>query len=232
MLRAAEVTSLLSPLQELQDRISLEIPPSFTHEESLSEATDQSNAHYSIIYYLTENNDPDGERMDVKGAVRRLAEDVLTEYEEVEWDIHHDKRSRDTHRLTVTVHWAEEPTTAAAEAEDGYDVFPLTTYAGQDVYNIATDGNSFVVLSNGHPVVEAPSAQYALGALVSLLRGRLTEMEAEAGFAASPPTDFLAATALSIIDDPGLSDEAKEYFVQFYELATLKDFAALEEGNE
>lgn len=230
MYRSAEITSLLYPVQELQDRVSLEIPAVFVKEEALRESEDQRVAKYAIVYYRTADNDPAGEKMDILPVLERLADDVMSEYDVV-WDIQHNDRSRDTVEAVVTVGWPEGHGTAREaslrEADAPYDVFPLTIYCGQDVYNVATDGNQFLVLKNGEPVVDdAPSPAYCLGSLVSILREELDELEATAGVPTSPPNDFLAAMAMSIIDTPNLPDEAKEHFVKFYELTTLKDWDA------
>lgn len=237
MHRYAEITSLIYPLQELQDRVSLEIPTAFLKEEGIREATDQLTAKYAVVYYTTADNEPDGDEMDVRAVLERLAKDVMSSYEIV-WDIQHDERSRSTQGTTVSVSWPEVPPEGPREAmfrraNDAMDVVPLTIYADQNVYNITTDGNTFQILRNGQPAVQdAPSAQYALGALIPLLREELTEIENTNGMEPSPVNDFLAGLALSIIDTPEIPDEAKEHFVKFYELVTLRDFGAATEESE
>lgn len=233
MYRCAQIESLIYPLQELQDRVSLEIPAAYIKEESIRESTDQQSAKYGISYYETADNEPDGDEMDVTPVLERLAEDVMSGYE-VDWDIQHDDRSRSTITTTVSVFWPEQPREAAfRQAGDELDVVPLTVYADQNVINIATDGNTFQVLLNGEKVVDdAPSAQYALGQLVPIMREQLEEIETTQG-SASSPNDFLAGMALTLIDSPTIPDEAKEHFVKFYETTTLKDFeAALEPDDE
>jgi len=235
MYRYAEITSLLFPLQELQDRVSLESPGKFRpKEEGFRESADQQVAHYSIVYYRTIDGEPGSSEVNAEPILERLAEDVFSEYD-VDWDIQHSDRSRDTRETVVTVTWLEgSPREAALRVADApYDVFPLTIYADQDVYNVATDGNQFLVLKNGEPVVnDAPSPAYALGSLVSILREELDTIEATSGVPNSPPNDFLAAMAMSVVDTPDLPDEAKEHFVKFYELVTLKDFEAAREPAE
>lgn len=234
MYRYAEITSLIYPLQELQDRASLEIPAAFVKEEGIRESEDQRVAKYAIVYYRVANNEPAGDEMDVQPVLERLAQDVFSDYE-VTWDIQHNERSRDTLETIVTVTWPEGHDAREASlrrADAPYDVFPLTVYADQDVYNVATDGGQFLVLKNGEPIVtDAPSPAYCLGSLVSILRDQLQEIEATAGVPTSPPNDFLAAMAMSVIDTPELADEAKEHFVKFYELTTLKDWEAEAEAQ-
>jgi len=233
MHRYAELTSLLYPLQELQDRISLELPAAFLKAEQIQEATDQKSARYAITYYLTADNEPGGDEVDVQGILERLATDVLDK-KEVVWDIRHDEGDSGEYNTVVAVTWPEggPPTEREASATEPYDALPLTTYADQNVYNIATDGNTFFILKNGKAVVEdAPSPAYALGALVPLLRAELVDIETTSGLQSSPPNDFLAGLAMTIIDTPEITDEAKEHFVKFYELTTLTDFEA-QDGEE
>lgn len=233
MYKYAELTSLLYPLQELQDRISLELPAAFLKAERIQEAADQKSAKYSITYYLTPNNEPDGDVVDVQGILERLAADVLDE-KEVVWDIRHSENKQGAHDTVVVVGWPKgsQPAERNASATEPYDALPLTTYADQNVYNIATDGNTFFILKNGKAVVkDAPSPAYALGALVPLLRAELMDIETTSGLQNSPPNDFLAGLAMTIIDRPDMTDEAKEHFVKFYELTTLTDFAAKEDGE-
>ena len=230
MYRYAEITSLIYPLQELQDRMSLEVPAAFIKEEGIRESSDQLTAHYGLVYYTHADNDPDGDEMDVQPVLERLAHDVLDAYE-VEWTVTNDDRGRNTLSTLITVMWPEElqedpPTDAGLRvANDAVDVVPLTIYADQDVYNVATDGNDFQVLLNGKKVIEAaPSAAYALGAMVPLLRDALVDIEVNNGMEPSAPNDFLAGIAMAIVDTPDMTDEAKEHFVKFYELTTLKDW--------
>ncbi|KKN21807.1 hypothetical protein LCGC14_0921640 [marine sediment metagenome] len=235
MHRSAEVTSLISPLQELQDRVSLEVPTSFLKEEGIREADDQMTALYGIVYYAREDNEPQGDELDVAAVVDRLAEDVLSAYE-VEWTVQHTGEGRSVLGAVIKVSWpqGQKPKEAAVQrhANDAMTVVPLTIYADQDVYNVATDGNDFQVLLNGNVVIDAaPSAAYALGAMVPLLRDALIEIEANNGMEPSPDNDFLAGSAASIIDNPNLTDEAKEHFVKFYELTTLRDWAASTEED-
>ena len=226
MYRSAELTSLLYPLQELQDRISLEVPATFLKDERIQESTDQNLARYSIAYYLTADNEPEGDEADIQSIVERLAENVLND-KEVLWDIKHGGSDRGVYETTVSVTWPEGTQPREASAAEPYDALPLTTYADQNVYNIATDGNTFFILKNGKAVVEdAPSPAYALGALIPLLREELLDIETTSGLQNSPPNDFLAGLAMSVIDTPDIDDEAKEHFVKFYELVTLTDFEA------
>lgn len=240
MYRSAEITSLIYPLQELQDRVSLEVPAAFIKEEGIRESGDQQMARYGLMHYTRADNDPDGDEMDVQAIVERLAHEVLDDYEIV-WEVTQDERGRNTLYTVITVTWPEEPQEEPFFAEAGYhtandalDIVPLTVYADQDVYNVATDGNDFQVLLNGKKVLDdAPSAAYALGCLVPLLRDALTEIEINSGMEPSGANDFLAGIAVAFIDTPDLTDEAKEHFVKFFELTTLKDWeAATEEDSE
>ncbi len=229
MFRYAEITSLIHPVQELQDRISLEVPAKFIQAESIRESDDRRTAEYEII-------STPGSRLDVPGIVEKLAHDVMGPYG-IEWDIQHQARGRDASATALTVSLPPAQTAHRAartgayrQANDAQQVVPLTIYADQDVYNVATDGNTFSVLLNGEVVFkEAPSAQYALGAMVPMLRDALTEIEANNGMEPSGNNDFLAGIASALIDTPDYTDEAKAHFVKFYELTTLKDWAAAED---
>jgi hypothetical protein len=237
MLRLADqIESLIYPLQELQDRLSLEVPASFIREESIRESADQQKATYSMMHYLTEDNAPDDENpatLDVEPIVEALAEDVLGKYENITWDMYTDELSRSTRDTVVSVYWTDNDTrTAATEQIDGvpYDVVPLTIYAGDRVYNLATDGNSYVILKDGQVLVEdLPSPAFALGQLVPHLREELAKIENTEGIEPSSEDDFLAGVASTVVDMPDVSDEAKEHFVQFYELTTLKDWDATQD---
>ena len=171
MYRSAEITSLISPLQELQDRISLEVPAAFIQEESIREADDQKTASYALVYHTREDNDPAGYELDVTAVLDRLAEDVLSSHE-VAWNVDYDGRGYGELEASVVVAWPdakEREASIVRRANDALDVVPLTVYADQDVYNVATDGNTFQILLNGNAVVgDAPSAAFALGAFCLL----------------------------------------------------------------
>lgn len=238
MLRLADkIESLIYPLQELQDRLSLEVPASFIRGESIRESADQQKAVYSMVHYLTENNAPDSEdpaTLDVEPIIKALAHDVFDAYENIDWDIYTDELSRDAKDTMVSVYWAEETEnrTATTEQVEGvpYDVIPLTTYAADHVYNVATDGNSYVILRDGKVLVDdLPSPAYALGQLITFLQDELAEIENTEGIEPSDPADFLAGAAQAVVDMPDLSDDAKEHFVRFYELTTLRDWDAMSE---
>lgn len=237
MYRSAEIDSLSLPLQELQDRVSLEVPAGFMQEESIREAGDQQSARYGLIYYLREDNEPDGRRLDIQSIVKRLAEDVLSAYDVV-WTISNDGRGRNTQRIDVTVTWPpkeeqEDEFFVGAATNDLLDVVPLTVYADNDVINIATDGNTFQVLVNGQRVLEdAPSAAFALGALVPLLRDALADIEFIGGIEPSAEHDFLEGIAPVLLDDPNIPDEAREHFITFLELTTLKDWVGMETSED
>lgn len=241
MLRLADkIESLIYPLQELQDRLSLEIPASFIREESIRESADQQKAVYSLVHYLTEDNASDSENpatLNVEPIIKATAHDVLDAYENIEWDIFTDDLSRDTKDTVVSVYWAEETLdrTATTEQVEGvpYDLIPLTTYAADHVYNVATDGNTYVILLDGKIIVEdLPSPAYALGQLITYLQDELAEIENTEGIEPSDPADFLAGAAQAVVDMPDLSDDAKEHFVRFYELTTLRDWDAASEDFE
>jgi len=242
MQKFAEITSLVYPLQEIQDRASLEIPTEYFREESISESSDQQIAHYRLTYYVRADNDPSGETIDVRAKFDQIVPDVMrnNDYADMVWEITEDERGRNERGITVTVTWEEdqpqeEPlfTGAYRQANDAMSVVPLTVYADQDVYNVATDGNTFQVLHNGKPVVEdAPSAAYALGAMVPLLRDALQQIEHTNGMEPSGSNDFLAGIAMAIVDSPEITDEAKEHFVTFYELTTLRDWDAVTEDPD
>lgn len=227
MLRYAELDSLIYLLQELQDRVSLEVPAAFVKEESIREATDQNVAKYSIVYYDTANNEPDGDELDVEPIVDRLAKDVMETYA-VDYDVDHVGRSRNSHETVVTVRWDDQRKAQFRKADVGPTAaLPVTIYVGQDVYNLTTDGQTYAILKNGEPVVQAaPSPAYALGAMLGVLQAALPDVETSESMPPSPPTDFLAGLAMHIVETPGISDEAKEHFVQFFELVTLHDFEA------
>lgn len=236
MLRLADqIESLIYPLQELQDRLSLEVPASFIREESIRESADQRKATYSMVHYLTEDNAPDSENpatLDVEPIVDALAEDVLGKYENIEWDMYTEELSRSTRDTVVSVYWSDQERTADTEQIGGvpYDVIPLTIYAGDRVYNLATDGNTYVILKDGQVLVEdLPSPAYALGQLVPHLRSELAEIENSEGIEPSSNNDFLAGIATTVVDMPDMPEDAKEHFVQFYELTTLKDWDAAQD---
>ena len=233
MFRYAEITSLIHPIQELQDRISLEVPAKFIKEESIRESGNQRAAEYEIVSYAVADGAAAGEELDVQAVVERLAHDVFDPYE-VEWDIQHRERNPNVFSTALTISFPDQQRQAATarQANDAQAVVPLTIYADQSVFNVATDGNTFSILLDGTTVLEdAPSAQYALGAMVPMLRDALTEIEANNGMEPSGSNDFLAGIAATLID-ANYTDEAKEHFVKFYELTTLRDWAAAEEDPE
>lgn len=224
-MRLAAADSLLYPLQELQDRVSLEVPATYIKEEGIRESADQQVAKYTIIYYLTEDDEPDGDELNIKSIIDRLARDVLDTYP-IEWEAQHTNRNRNTYQTVVTLRWPNEKRQASVRRhadEELMTVLPITTYVGDDVYNLTTDGQSFFILKNGDAVVEAPSPAYAVGSLLSILRAILPDLEFAQNLPKSPPHDFLAGAAMGIVDSPELSDAAKEHFVKFYEMVTLKD---------
>ena len=229
---AEEIDSLIYPLQELQDRISLEVPAAFIQEESIRESTDQHIAYYSLLYYLKEDNKPDGKTFNVKKVVDRLAKEVLSE-KDVMYQITHDEQGRNTREFVVKVTYPEDrPKTASLRFASKWSPLPFTTYVGEDVYNLATDGASFAVLKNGNVVAEnLPSPAYALGAAMDPLQKALFDIEELEGYS-SPPNDFIAGSAQSILENNDVPEGAKEHFVKFYELVTLKDFAASEEPED
>lgn len=220
----AQIESLIYPLQELQDRVSLEVPAAFVKEESIRESDDQHIATYAITYYGTEDNDPQGESMDVKKVVAQLAKDVMRQYPEIHYETENNERARNTTTTSVIVTWSDRQA-SYRRADAPLKALPLTIYAQEDVYNIASAGGTFSILKNGEAIEDdLPSPAFALGVLINYLQDDLTKIEAAAGLEASPPTDFLAGIATNIVNTPDLPDEAKEHFVDFYELVTLKEF--------
>ena len=227
-MRLAEpLQSLVYPLQELRDRLNLEITAPFVKEEEIQEAGDQQSARYTLAVYTTVRGSGQGEKKDFEPIVTRIAQDVFGNYD-VEWEMHPVQRSRNTQEFAITIFPAVRQARFRGAASP-YNVIPLTVYVDEDVYNLATDGRAFVVLKNGEVLLEAPSPAYALGALCALAPQALDGLQQTQDLAKSPPHDFLAGLATAVLDWPGIPDEAKEHFVRFYELTTLRDFEAQQE---
>lgn len=231
MLRHAEIESLIYPLQDLQARVGLSVPAEYVDKEVINEAPDGASAYYSLTYYRRAGNDPKGKILNIEPILNQLVGDALAEYN-VTWDVTSTPQGRNATTTTVTIQRGGESKKEATHvASVPYDVVPFTVYVDQDVYNLATDGNTFVLLKNGDVLVDdLPSPQYAFGTLVSYLREALDEVERTEGVE-SPTNDFIAGLAMTLVDTPEISDEAKEHFIQFYELTMRQDFEAAGEGQ-
>lgn len=215
--------SLIYPLEELQDRISLEVPASYIKEESIRESADQNQARLQVVWYRTEDNKPDGQEMNVAAKIEPLVKDVM-ENKPVTYDIMTEGRSRNTFMTMVTLTWPSKEARVAA-ATTAADI-PFTFYVGENVFSFETDGNTYSLLKNGEVLVDdLPSLSFALGVAVDPLKEELGELVDEPG--EERVIDFLSGAASTIIDSEVIPEAAKEAFVTFFELTTNKDLEAV-----
>ncbi len=233
---AQETDSLLEPLQELQDRISLEVPPSYVKEEHIRESSDQQTANYVITWYTTEDADPTGDDLDVETIIESMTASVLNSKEGVEWDMSSEPIGTNTFRSSIQVKFT--PTTAnvlkiaqdispAAEA-------PVSFYIADDVYGVdSPDQLEYRILKNGEVYSDGyDSLPDALGGMFGEVLSAVQDMEMEKG--EDPNTvrgDFLLGIADLIMGDEAISEEAKEHFVVFVELLTNRDVEAYTEED-
>ena len=216
--------SPLTAVEDLRNVLSLEIPASFVKQELIQESDDQRTAAYRLTWYSRANNEPNGDQLDIGTIIDDAAADLLGRQYDLDFKIGHEDEGK---LNTSTVRAQSKTREASMRSADADTAIPLTLYVGQDVFNVAIDGDSFAVLQNGD-LIEAglPSVPYALGRLTVHALHHLPDIEAEAAVDAGHPNDFLAGIAEAIIDAPDVTDEALEHFVTFYEMVTLRDFEA------
>jgi hypothetical protein len=215
------ISSLVLPLRELRDRISLEVPDTFIQEESIRESADQQTASLLIVWYEREDNRPDGEFLDVKSIIDRLVEDVLSD-KPIDYERTEDEKKQNVTQTLIKLYW-DETKTAAVPPE--FPEAELFVDFGENEYEIVDDGDSFTVLRNGEVSDDKqPSIAYALGTLT----GRALDDLAEAGKADAydqVDQDFLLAVSQFLIDSPIVpDDDVRDLFVEFVELVTNREF--------
>jgi hypothetical protein len=217
--------SLIYPLEELQDRISLEVPASYIKEESIRESSDQQQARLQIIWYTTEDNDPEGQQLNVAKKITPIVEDVMAN-KPVNYDIMSESRSRNTYMTMVTLTWADDKVARTAAEVTTANEVPLTFYANENVYSFLLDGTTVSLLKNGGVLADGfDSLAQAFGAATAPLVDEIATISNVPG--EDVLIDSLFGAAEYVVDSDALSDKAKESFVDFFELATNKDFDAV-----
>lgn len=221
--------ALMLPIQELQDRISLEIPASYVQEENVEALPDEVAAELQLTWYRRENNAPDGAELDGVTILNQLAEDVL-ETKGLVYDVRHERRGRNEFVSTVRVelppdyHGAAVNDEPVPQVQPQSDQVPLVVYCGEDVLGVEFDGSTFAVTRNGELAVDdLASPAEAFGAMLRFCLPALQDL-ALSQDGATALQDYLAGSAATLIDSADVSPEAQEAFVVFYELLTLREF--------
>jgi len=122
---------------------------------------------------------------------------------------------------------AEPKTDDIPRSTDQVRPIPITFYVGDDVISLAMDGDTFAILKNGDILeTDFPSPGFALGAMVKYVAESMISLENDGSIPSSPNSDLVAGMAELLVDLPDVSKEAKNHFIKFYEMVTLKDFAS------
>ena len=220
-----ELSSLVEPLRELRDRISLEVPDTFIQEESIRESADQQTASLMIVWYEKEDNKPEGEFLDVKSIIDRLTEEVLSD-KSVEYETTEDEKKQNVTQTLIKV-YLDESRAAASPPE--FPEVELFIDFGENEYEVIDDGDSFSVLRNGEVADDKqPSVAYALGTLAGhVLQDAAEANEADSETFVQADQDFLLAVSAFLANSPMIpDDDVRSLLIEFVELATNREFPA------
>jgi hypothetical protein len=219
----SDISSLVEPLRELRDRISLEVPDTFIQEESIRESADQQIATLLIVWYEREYNEPEGEFLAVKSVIDRLADEVLSD-KPVAVEITDDEKKLGVTQTMVKVYW-DETKTAAVPPE--FPEAELFVDFGDNEYEVIDDGDSFTVLRNGEVADDKqPSIAYALGTLAGhVLQDSAEANEADQEAFVQADSDFLLSVSQFLATSPMVADDGvRDLLVEFVELVTNREF--------
>lgn len=230
--------SLLGPLRELQGRFRLEVPDEYVKEERIRESSDQQTATLTITWYDVENKDPstNTEPLNLEPVINELAESVLGDKEDLNFQVAHERRGRHTFLSAIKVQFKARLAGFRIEGRDiiPSDTYPVTLYIGDDVFGIdSEDGLTYRTTKNGEVLGDGfTSAADAAGSLIGPAISMLIEVEAEKGRddQLAVEQDFLVGIADYYLNSETISEDAKAHFIQFVELVTNRDLiSALEE---
>lgn len=219
----SDISSLVEPLRELRDRISLEVPDTFIQEESIRESADQQTAALLIVWYEKEDNEEDGEFLDVKSVIERLVEEVLSD-KPIAVEITDDEKKQNVTQTLVKVYWDESRTAAVPPEFPEAEMF--VDFNGNE-YEIVDDGDSFTVLRNGEVAdSKQPSLAYALGTLAGhVLQDTAEANEADSESYVQADQDFLLSVSQFLADSPMIADSSvRDLLVEFVEMVTNREF--------
>lgn len=219
----SDISSLVEPLRELRDRISLEVPDTFIQEESIRESADQQTATLLIVWYEREDNEPEGEFLDVKSVIDRLVDEVLSD-KPVAVDITDDEKKLGVTQTMVKVYWDEKRTAAVPPEFPEAELF--VDFNGNE-YEIIDDGDSFSVLRNGEVSEDKqPSIAFALGTIAGLvLQDSAEANEADQEAFVQADSDFLLSVSQFLATSPMVAnDDVRDLLVEFVELVTNREF--------